>query len=297
MNVVTDNLQYQRFEFKYILEDSVAIEVRNFVRSYLELDGHGAGFPDSAYPIHSVYLDSPDLRLYQATVNGDKNRFKLRLRYYDEEPASPVYCELKLRKNRTILKQRCAIRRSAVDGLLGGYMPKPPDLVSDEPKSRAALERFHQWMVEMQARPRFHIAYRREAWVNPRDNSVRVTMDRDVLGEAEPGAALACHLTAPVSVFDHKVILELKFTDRFPDWFNDMAQVFELVKCSAAKYVDGVTRLGPHRVSRACSPDGYAFPAPSPLRSASIAANPASRRSDQPQTGVLPSGLVPDLHE
>jgi hypothetical protein len=42
---------------------------------------------------------------------------------------------------------------------------------------------------------------------------------------------------------EHNVVLELKFTGRFPDWFQDLVRHFALWKCSAAKYVDGVTLL------------------------------------------------------
>lgn len=39
------------------------------------------------------------------------------------------------------------------------------------------------------------------------------------------------------------VILELKFTDRFPDWFRDLVEHFELFQCGAAKYCDGVEKI------------------------------------------------------
>src|SRR6185503_8920411 len=99
--------------------------IRDFVRAYLELDEHGIGYPDMAYPVHSLYLDSDDLKTYQASVNGTKNRFKLRLRYYDDKPDSPVFCEVKARVDNCILKQRCGVRREAVVSLLAGQIPSP----------------------------------------------------------------------------------------------------------------------------------------------------------------------------
>ena len=51
-------------------------------------------------------------------------------------------------------------------------------------------------------------------------------------------------LTNPVSVFGDGVVLELKFTGRFPNWMADLVRVFGLKQCSAAKYVDGIVRLG-----------------------------------------------------
>jgi hypothetical protein len=44
------------------------------------------------------------------------------------------------------------------------------------------------------------------------------------------------------------VILELKFTNRFPNWFRELVQVFDLRQCGAAKYVDGIARFGESRL-------------------------------------------------
>jgi hypothetical protein len=57
----------------------------------------------------------------------------------------------------------------------------------------------------------------------------------------------------PVRVFGPEVILELKFTDRFPDWFKELVRVFGLMQCGAAKYVEGVTLIGQHRINRSFS--------------------------------------------
>jgi hypothetical protein len=43
--------------------------------------------------------------------------------------------------------------------------------------------------------------------------------------------------------FGDKVILELKFTNRFPDWFADMVRLFGLTRSAAAKYCEGVASL------------------------------------------------------
>ena len=55
----------------------------------------------------------------------------------------------------------------------------------------------------------------------------------------------------PVIVFGKEVVLELKFTDRFPEWFKQLVRVFGLMQCGAAKYVDGVTMGGEYRFSPA----------------------------------------------
>jgi len=85
-------------------------------------------------------------------------------------------------------------------------------------------------------------------------------MDRQVSCDPDPTVRLPTGLVAPGSVFGTRVVLELKFTGRFPDWFRELVRVFNLVQCSAAKYADGVALLGEHRFSRVvvpvAAPDG-----------------------------------------
>src|SRR5262245_49879771 len=112
------HLQQRRFELKYLVREAITSEMREFVSGYLELDEFGANRPNLSYPVHSLYFDSDDLRTCQASVNGTKNRFKLRMRYYDDRPESPVFCEIKSRVDNCILKRRCGIYRRAVPAVV-----------------------------------------------------------------------------------------------------------------------------------------------------------------------------------
>ena len=248
-----DRLQLQRFELKYIIKEEIALTVREFVRLYLEIDEYGATMPNLSYPVHSLYLDSDELTTYWETINGNKNRFKLRLRFYENQPSAPVYFEIKRRMNDAILKQRGAIRRDAVGWLLAGHLPAPDHLISRDPKHLVALQLFSHLLNHIHARPKAHVSYLREAWISPQNNSVRVTMDRIVRCDPEPTLQLSAEMKNPILVFGNNVVLELKFTGRFPDWFRELVRVCGLVQCSAAKYADGVALLGENRLSSGAS--------------------------------------------
>jgi hypothetical protein len=249
--MAADRMQLQRFELKYrVLDETVAHEVRDFVSSFLEVDEFGATLPEYSYPVHSLYLDSPNLKLYWDTINGAKNRFKLRLRFYENRPDAPIYFEIKRRMNNIIAKQRGGVRRDAVESILSGQLPDPSQLVSRDPKHLLAIQNFVHLVTEIQAAPKTHIAYLREAWLSPHDNSVRVTLDRQVRSELEPTTWLSTQMRHPVLVFGSDIILELKFTNRFPNWFGDLVRRFGLIQCGAAKYVGGIDRQGAHMVER-----------------------------------------------
>ena len=237
-------MQRQRFEKKYRISEEVASNVREFVSSHLELDEHGAGQPNYSYSVHSLYLDSDQLATYWMTINGDKNRYKLRLRFYDDRPESPVFFEIKRRMDKIMMKQRCGVRKEAVPLILAGQLPAPDQMLNADPKNLVAIQRFLELSQALEATPKVHVAYLREAWIDPQTDAIRVTFDRRVLGEIEPTTRFCTEMTHPVQPFGREVILELKFTDRFPNWLREMVERFSLVQCGAAKYCECVDLIG-----------------------------------------------------
>jgi hypothetical protein len=244
-----DRMQRQRFEFKYRISEEWALHIREFVGSYLQIDEYGFRKPDLSYPVHSLYLDSDDLFTYWRTVNGDRNRFKLRLRFYNAHPDTPVFCETKHRMDHCIAKQRAGVHKEAVPLLLAGQLPDAKHVITKEAKAFRAIEHFCALTQMLRARPKVHVAYQREAWVDPHGDAVRVTFDRHVLGEAEPTTRFETEMTNPVRPFGNEVILELKFTNRFPNWMRDMVERFELNRGSAAKYCECVETIGEERLA------------------------------------------------
>ena len=246
--MAADRMQQQRFELKYLISEEMALKVRDFVRCYMDFDEYSVGKPNYSYAVHSVYLDSDDLKMYWDTINGIKNRFKLRMRYYDANPKSPVFFEIKRRMNNCIMKQRGGVRQEFVPYLLSGHMPREEHLLSKAPKQFIALQRFCELMSQCHAKPKVHIAYMREAYVSS-DDKHRVTIDRTVFGEENLGHSVKTEMKNPVRAFgDNLIILELKFTNRFPNWFRDVVRMANVMQCGAAKYVESIQGLGSERV-------------------------------------------------
>ena len=238
-------LQHQRFELKYWITEEKARCLREFVRAYLPLDGYGTGQPDASYPTLSLYLDTAALDTYWHVIAGHKNRFKLRLRYYDERPDSPVFFEIKRRVGEIIIKDRGGVRKDAVRSLLGGQMPEPRHLLQPwDAGQLAAAQKFCRHMLAMRATPRMHVAYLREAYEDPGNNAVRLTFDRRVESAPTRSTRLVAQSERPHVVFGPTVILELKFTNRYPKWFQDLVEIFDLTQMGAAKYAEGIFTRG-----------------------------------------------------
>ena len=233
--------QRSRYELKYVIDEACARRVKDFVRSYLHRDAHSIPGMRYHYPIYSLYVDGPGLMLYHATVQAQRNRLKLRVRYYDHEPSSPVFCEIKRRVNDVIIKERAAIRRSSLPRLLNGHHPRREDLLDDQ-KADAydALRHFCELRGSLLARPRIIVYFEREAWISPQDDSVRVTFDR------EAAATHYCNNLRPSDWTDARipgVILELKFDDRFPGWMRELVHSCDLHRTPMGKYVHCMERL------------------------------------------------------
>lgn len=237
--------QSQRFELKYILNEEHIDGIRDFLRPYLQLDPYGSKMADRSYTVHSLYLDSPDLALHQSTINGDRNRFKMRVRYYESGPDRPVYFEIKRREDNAIYKERCPVKRDSASKILSGRLPSYSDMPENcSPVEERALQNFYRQVATLQARPVTHVRYRREAWHGLGDSRIRVTIDRQVKSCPEISTGLSGDLREPsVDVFGNAVVLELKFTNRFPEWMEQMVRIFGLRPGAAAKYVDGILSM------------------------------------------------------
>jgi len=243
--ICTDHLQGSRFELKYVINEATARRMKDFALGYLQPDCHADPANNCQYGVHSLYLETPTLQLCKATLRGLKNRYKLRMRFYDLSPESPVFLEVKRRENDVILKSRVPVRRAGADHVLRGYWPRADDLLDRSPKSQTALTQFCRLRDLVGATGRCFVSYQREAYVTPNDDSLRLTFDRRIHGITYRGQkALAMDgpsIYPPVG----GVVLEIKFTDHFPRWVADMVRHFGVERRSMAKYVACVLALRP----------------------------------------------------
>ncbi len=134
-------LQARRFEMKYLITESSADAIRDYLRGPLTLDEHDDPNNPQGYAVCSLYLDSPQLTLYDQTIKGHKNRFKLRIRFYDNDPDGPAFLEIKRRENEVIRKQRATVTRDAALRILKGAWPSP-SMLYKRGREMEALEQF-----------------------------------------------------------------------------------------------------------------------------------------------------------
>jgi hypothetical protein len=233
------SMQTSRYELKYIVDESRAAALREFVRGNLTPDPYTKPEEGNAYWVYSLYCDSLQLGLYQSSKEGQKNRFKLRMRFYDDDPNHPVFLEIKRRLGDVIKKERAGVHREAAQQYLLGHQAKSTDLIpSREPlKARSALNNFLHLYHSIGAMGCVYVFYHREAYVAYDNDHVRVTFDRNVrAGRFHQTTSLYPPRDGVLAGIPG-IILELKFTDRYPPWMRELVGTLNLWRVPMAKYV------------------------------------------------------------
>lgn len=241
-----DTTLASRYEMKYLTSEAKAAAIERFVSDYLPIDHYSKLQPSGCYPIVSLYLDSPDLMLCRESLTGILNRFKLRIRSYSDDLSYPRFCEIKRRANTVIIKSRSRVKTQDLATILSGrYMPPQKDNLKDI----EALKQFLLYYNSINAGPVILVRYMRKAFEGTSDNRVRVTFDKNLCFNTSTTAEvlLSGGGWQKNNVSLHGVILEIKFTGRFPAWLNRMTRYFGLRQRSMSKYTTSVKnacRLG-----------------------------------------------------
>jgi hypothetical protein len=235
LNLKKDTTLACRYELKYRISESRARAIAEYIRPYLHPDRYAKLRPRYEYPITSLYLDSDNFRLARETLEGKRNRFKLRVRGYSDNQDSPCFFEIKRRISNVIVKSRARVKYDDVPRVLEeGYIPK--DYETDE----AALRQFVLYMNYIQAHPMVLVRYMRQAFEGDSDNRVRVTFDRQLAYNSTREPRVRLNGTGWQRLRLDFVVLEIKFTAKYPVWLSNMVKVFDLKQGAMSKYASSI---------------------------------------------------------
>ena len=239
-----------RFELKYVIEESRAVAVADFVSSYLRPSEHNGSGPIRSHPVISLYLDSPDFFFFRQAFTGHKNRMKLRIRFYDDEWKRPAFLEIKRRVSEVICKDRAMMTREGVRQILADGWPGQPFWADNNHLLKGKLrqdvnEDFWRFANTARAYGAIYVSYYREIYEAPDDEELRVTFDRYIHGSRYDGSGRLQvpkrgwrpYLPPYLAPFPKDgVILELKFDNQAPRWMFDLVKIFNLRQTPVCKY-------------------------------------------------------------
>ena len=231
-----DNTLFCRYELKYRIRETKARAIAQYIQSYVAADQYSRKCPDYQYPISSLYLDSDQLHLCRETIDKKTNRFKLRIRCYDDNPQSPCFFEIKRRLNSVILKGRARLSKDQVPSILRGDS-LPETLYK---KDLEVVRQFQFYVRMLQARPVVLVRYMRQAFEDDSQNRIRITFDRELCYKTVAQPVVTTNGPGWHTVPLDFVVLEIKFTNYYPVWLNDLTRIFDLKQTSMSKYVSTV---------------------------------------------------------
>lgn len=236
---LTRQSEFNRYEAKYVIHPSLVPEIRRFIAPFCVDDPNASGSPPE-YTVTTLQLDSARLDLHHAKENEAINRFKIRVRTYDQAE-SPYFLEIKRKIKGSIAKSRIMIPH----GCYG------PELFSGDrrPSFRSKTEEltfvnFLRLCGEMNLNPVVFIRYRRESYMGANESYSRVTFDRclsyrrtrsytfpvpdDRFRSMDSATAMNRRYSG--------VVLELKTFRDAPEWMSELTERFGLSRSGFCKY-------------------------------------------------------------
>jgi hypothetical protein len=243
-----------RREYKYLVDEDVAREVRRFIAGICEQDRHTD--ERGRYLCDTLYLDSLDLRLYRATVENEAVRHKLRIRTYPG--TDKVFLEVKRRVDDVIVKSRAMLGPEWIDVLETADIARVP-----EAQRRAAgsfLSYYHASRLGPMV-PAVLVRYEREPYTSLVDHYARLTFDRslqyqvasDLVVRADDNRWVPIDnpLAMRGSTYKSLSVLELKFESRAPSWMVSLVRGLELQRLSFSKYTRAIESMTMRPAQRA----------------------------------------------
>lgn len=255
--MITPN-QLARREYKCLVDEDTVERIRRYMRGICEVDPY-ARQSAGRYVIDTLYLDTPALETYWATVEDRGDRYKLRIRGYPSADRAPVFFEVKRRVGDTIKKSR-----GSVSGDWTRVLRDLDAVHSLEPKQRQAVDNFLCHYLTRPMLPVVLVRYEREPYFSVVDDYARVTFDRCLSYQPASDLSLvpahdgwtaidSAEAQRGVSFAASTVLVELKFTNLAPAWMRRMVQTLDLQRLSFCKYtraIESLRYVSPGRVAR-----------------------------------------------
>ncbi len=212
---------FKRTEVKYLLDPGQRSRFERLIANHLTGDEYGPS------TVRNVYFDTPTLLLARRSEEHPVYKEKIRARCYGARAADdPVFLEIKKKYRGIVYKRRAELAPARAAELLRGYG-----------RPQTQIEREIDFTVRRYEGlgPRVFLAYDREAFFSPEDESVRVTLDARVrartdrltLSGDDDGALL---LAPGLSV------LEVKCLEGMPLWLVRFLSEEGLRKTRVSKY-------------------------------------------------------------
>jgi len=225
-----------RLEYKYKIPVSKLDLLRKRISAFVEPDLQY--HENSEYSVKSIYFDTSQLRFYNEKIEGLKDRRKIRIRWYNElNSQSVLFLEIKKKVINFISKNRAPVFANNYNDFLSEKVNS--DFVLDGYGCDNAIgdsEKFIHYLSSLSLRPIILIVYEREAFFSKFDNRLRITLDKNLRYSFPDFFDMMVseeNFRYPMPIY---FIMEIKFSNGFPKWLQQIISEFEILRTAISKY-------------------------------------------------------------
>jgi len=219
------------FEWKFLVNESLAIRIEDALRDAMILDPHGDDRFAGAYTVTTIYFDTPNWDVLQG-IGRHKLR-KYRLRRYGG--TSDFFLERKTKRGKKVRKRRDAVAEDRLASAMGVQIDANPGESDGW---------FGRQVARQQLRPTCRIQYLRRAYYGSSlEGRLRLTFDRELRGAPVDGWPMRV-TQDEVPIMTDRVICEFKFAGAMPSLFKKVIQDLQLQTTGYSKYRNGMKVFG-----------------------------------------------------
>lgn len=219
-----------RHELKYNISKFDFNIIYYRLNGLLKTDIHS---DNGEYMVSSIYFDTYSHTSYYQVVDGIGERWKYRIRYYNDD-LSYIVLEKKYKINAMTNKQSVVITQMQLENILQG---RDLEISSNNP---ALLNEFYIKILTEYLRPVIVITYKRVAYICDA-GTVRITLDFDIGSSKEFDI-----LSKGNRNIDYlpDIILEIKYTEFLPDYIRYNLALNHLEQISFSKFRNCIDQNG-----------------------------------------------------
>lgn len=237
-----------RYELKYVLDLVTYYKIKKDIEVLFRKDPLGG--KGGEYKVISLYYDTSGLKFYWEKIDGEERRVKLRLRTYvhkdtsikGKKENSDVFLELKKKINKNVFKKRVLIDEKKAKEFIDKPLINKRFFDMFDEKGKETLKEATILKSIFKLRPTIVVSYTREAFLSNDNLNVRVTFDSNVRYRNND-FSLKIKEGDKYVLPPNLVIMEIKYSDYFPQWIVQLIKRYNCNLQTFSKYCNGVDNL------------------------------------------------------
>lgn len=213
---------FNRLEYKYYLNEEQHSNFLCLTSSHLIPDDFGL------YQISSIYFDTPDFQLAKHAIYSPSNNKKIRLRKYSFLPVANdsivhLECKEKIASRTNKTRQKILYKDFDLSSIFSQFLPNEN----------------HESIY-----PQIQIDYNRQAYRCVANPDLRITIDKNVSACINKSNSYLLHTTCTTDILPPATyLLEIKFSECFPQWLVDILQNLSVSPQNYSKYLSAYKLL------------------------------------------------------